>query len=190
MRSDGDIIEGFLQGDSSAFRELLERFRKACLDKIEIDHYRLWHERDEIVDAAETRLFEWRRKHLDGEPRFKPGERIQQLAWRVTKQECEAAEGYRGRQRIARSVERQLPRLVENAGDRVAYGELSETIASLPDDLSEILLVEAERVLNNGLPLEERFGISAAAARKRLERARRELKHRLWGRKDNDDGKA
>jgi hypothetical protein len=50
-----------------------------------------------------------------------------------------------------------------------------------------VLRAEADRELNDGPPLEEALGINAAAARKRLERARRALKLRLWERPDDGD---
>jgi hypothetical protein len=175
-RSDREIIQGFLDGDSSAFRELLTRFQPACLDKIELDHYRLWNERDEILDAAENRLLEWRHKHLEGEPRFKLDESIQKLAWRVTKQECEAAEGYRKRQKQAKATERLSPPPVHRADEGVRYRELQEVIESLGEEMSEVLQAEAERSEIGGRPLGERLGISEPAARKRLERARKALR--------------
>src|ERR1700760_2831699 len=89
MRSDEEILQGFLDGDSEAFRELLIRFQPAFSRKIWLHHRALWKWRAEILDAAETRLFEWRRLHRAGETRFHPGERIQELAWRIAKQEAE-----------------------------------------------------------------------------------------------------
>jgi hypothetical protein len=88
MRSDEEILKGFLEGDADAFRELLIRFQPAFIKKLSLHHAGLWSQRAEILDAAETRLFEWRRKHLQGEPRFHPGETIQALAWRLAKQEA------------------------------------------------------------------------------------------------------
>ena len=94
-----------------------------------------------------------------------------------------------------------------HADDGTRYLELLEQIEALPREMSEVLMAEAERTENRGPPLDEALGISAAAARKRLERARRELRQRLAafttvegnyrysaserafsGREDDDDG--
>jgi hypothetical protein len=49
------------------------------------------------------------------------------------------------------------------------------------------LIVEAQRVLSQGPSLEEALGVAPDAARKRLERARRELRVRLRGKEQGDD---
>jgi len=190
MRSDEEILKGFLEGDAEAFRELLIRFQPAFIKKLSLHHAGLWSQRAEILDAAETRLFEWRRKHLQGEQRFHPGESIQGLAWRIAKQEAELEGAFVERdQRIKEWAEETRParQRPQRADDGVRYGELLEHIDALPAEMSEVLTAEAERTEHGGPPLDEALGISAAAARKRLERARRELRERLGAFQTADD---
>jgi len=168
MRSDEEILKGFLEGDAEAFRELLTRFEKPFIKKLSLHHAGLWSRRAEILDAAETRLFEWRRKHLQGEQRFHPGESIQGLAWRLAKQEAELEGAFVERdQRIREwSKETEAARSrPQRADDGARYLDLLKQMDALPAEVSEVLMAEAERTENGGPPLDEALGIGAAGGR-------------------------
>jgi len=114
--------------------------------------------------------------------RFHPGENIQALAWRMAKQEAELEGALVARdERIKEEAERTEPARMrpQRPDDGVRYLQLLKHIDALPPEMSEVLMAEAERTENGGPPLEEVLGISAPAARKRLERARRELRQKL-----------
>ena len=152
------------------------------------------HAHDEILDAAETRLFEWRKETLEGGNQIDLDERIRELAWRLAKQEAEAEERYQERNPLA-AKKKQSPtdraeedeeeddgEVVQSqltADERVNLAELEEAIDSLPEEMGLVLMAEAQRAMAGAEPLHEQLGITPEAARKRLERARKELKEKL-----------
>jgi hypothetical protein len=186
MKSDGDILKGFLRGDADAYRELLTRLRPTCQAILIKDHLKLLHAHDEILDAIETTLLEWRQKHLAGDERFDLDQSLSTLAWRLTKQEAKHEGRFWKRHVVKAKMKKVMKHLSvrSDADDSVQLGDLEDEIAALPEDLAATLVAEAQRVMNHGPTLEELFGITPAAARKRLERARRALKLRLF---DEDD---
>jgi hypothetical protein len=189
MSSDREILERFLRGDGVACGELLTRLRPACLLKLRRHHRGLAHAHDEIADAVETRLFEWRTAHLAGQKRFDLEESVAALAQRLAKQEAEQEGAFWRRQRAAASSEGDRQVSVADAAAGVEVAELWRAIDGLPEDLALALTAEAQRVLDGGGPLEIQLGVKPAAARKRLGRARQLLKERLWGRsKEGEDG--
>jgi len=188
MTSERQILEGFLRGDATACRELLTRLRPACLAKLLRDYPQLRHVHDEILDAAEMLLFEWRSKHLAGEKRLDLDEPLQSLARRLVKQEAEKESIYSGHnvvgsKAVSKKVLKKLSVPAESE-DQLVVDDLVQGIDELPEEMAAVLIAEAQRVLNDGPPLAEQLGVTPEAARKRLERARRELKLKLWGRKD------
>ena len=156
-------------------------------------HYSgLRHAFDEILDAAETRLFEWRKQTLAGEgQRIDLDESIRRWRLRLAKQEARKRGRTTGRRnKLAKKKQNESDRDDEEeqeedddavpsqltADERVNLGELEDAIDQLPDEMGLVLMAEAQRVMAGGAPLHEQLGITPEAARKRLERARKELK--------------
>ncbi len=192
MTNDKDILKRFMAGESAACAELLTRMRPAILQKLRLHHSGLLHAFDEILDAAETRLFEWRKETLEGAGQIDLDESIEGLAWRLAKQEAESEGRYQERNPLA-ARKKQSPtdrdEEVEDDGEavpseltadeRVNLGELEAAIDGLPEEMGLVLMAEAQRVMAGAEPLHEQLGITPEAARKRLERARKELQERL-----------
>jgi DNA-directed RNA polymerase specialized sigma24 family protein len=194
MTNDKDILKRFMAGESAACAELLTRLRPAVLSKLRLHHGGLRHAHDEILDAAETRLFEWRKETLGGGGQIDLDESIRDLAWRLAKQEAESEGRYQERNPLVGKShpksagksqdEDEEPAEWEQsseltADERVNLGELEAAIDRLPEEMGLVLMAEAQRVMAGAEPLHEQLGITPEAARKRLERARKELKERL-----------
>jgi len=194
MANDKDILKGFMAGESAAFAQLLKKLRPAILKKLRLHHSGLLHAHDEILDAAETRLFEWRQATLEGGNQIDLDEDIRELAWRLAKQEAEAEGRYQERNPLL-ATKKQSPtdraeedeeeddgEVVQSqltADERVNLAELEEAIDSLPEEMGLVLMAETQRAMAGAEPLHEQLGITPEAARKRLERARKELKEKL-----------
>jgi hypothetical protein len=189
MASDRDILKRFLAGQSAACAELLTRLRPAVLLKLRLHHSGLLHAHDEILDAAETRLLEWRKETLEGGGQIDLDESIEELAWRLAKQEARAEGRYQERNPLAQKSQTTTPTKKGKdkreapseltADERVNLNDLEGAIDGLPEELGLTLIAEAQRVMAGDAPLHEQLGITPEAARKRLERARKELKERL-----------
>jgi len=193
MTNDKDILKGFMAGENAAFAQLLKKLRPAVLSKLRLHHGGLRHAHDEILDAAETRLFEWRKQTLEGGNQIDLDERIKDLAWRLAKQEAESEGRYEERNPWARKSSKKSPKESPDedeeaeweqaseltADERVNLAELEEAIDSLPEEMGLVLMAEAQRAMAGAEPLHEQLGITPEAARKRLERARKELKEKL-----------
>jgi len=67
----------------------------------------------------------------------------------------------------------------------VNLGDLEAAIDGLPEEMGLVLMAEAQRVMAGAEPLHEQLGITPEAARKRLERARKELRERM---RERDEG--
>jgi hypothetical protein len=180
MATDRDVLTGFLAGESAACAELLTRLRPAVLFELRRHYSGLRHAFAEILDAAENRLFEWRKQTLGGEGQIDVGQSIQRLASRLAKQEADREGLYWSRIEFVKKEEdlETLGPSIWNAEERVNYRELEEVIDALPDDLGVVLMAEAQRVLAGEAPLHEQLGTTPEAARKRLERARKALRAR------------
>jgi hypothetical protein len=191
--SDRDILKGFMAGEGAACAELLVRLRPAVLLELRRHHSGLRHAHDEILDAAETRLFEWRKQTLKGEGQIDVNEAIQWLGQRLAKQEARAEERYEERNPLAtkKEIKEQAKRKERSrltTDERVDLGDLEREIEGLPEELGLALMAEAQRVLAGGEPLDVQLGLTPEAARKRLERARKALKERLVERDEDSNG--
>jgi len=200
MTNDKDILKRFMAGDGSACAALLTRLRPAVLFDLRRHYSGLEAAFDEILDAAESRLFEWREQTLKGDgPRIDLEESIPSLGYRLAKQEARIEGRYRRRNRLAKKKQSESDRDEDeedrekakekqrNAGppsdrtadERVNLGDLEAAIDQLPEEVGLVLMAEAQRVMAGAEPLHEQLGITPEAAHKRLERARKELKERL-----------
>ena len=123
MQSDQEILKRFLAGDGTACAELLERMRPAVLMVLHRHYSGLAHVFADILDAAETRLFEWRRETLAGKARIDPDESLASLGHRLAKQEADVEGNFRKRA-VFVEKEKKLERLgptVWNAQDGVDH---------------------------------------------------------------------
>jgi DNA-directed RNA polymerase specialized sigma24 family protein len=177
MASETDkLIDGVLRGDSRALRELLLRLRPHCLQVLWDRFARLGDAETEILDDAESLLFEWS-LGADARERLVRGESLKKLAFRLVWQVARDKE--RGEQRHQR-----LGNALAGAGDAAGVdppapgfgmGVVFTVVLALAETHREVLIAEARCQFGKGPPLEEALGLKPSAARMRLQRARAAL---------------
>jgi len=171
--TDDELLEGVLRDDARALRALLARLRPQCLRVLWDRFARLGDSEAEILDEAESLLFEWsrgpgaRERLLRGEPLGKLAFR---LVWQV------ARDKLRGRQRHERLSDEVVAAGDSPAVDPPAAGfgvePILALILALPDTHREVLLAEARCQLGGGPPIAAALAVRPSAARMRLQRAR------------------
>ncbi len=175
------LLEGVLRGDSRALRAFLLQLRPHCVQKLFDRFGYLEAEQAEILDDAESLLFEWSlsvnaRRHLP------EGESLGKLAFRLL------AEVVRRHRRAEKSHARLVRSLTASpVVSQVVPAPTFETeaivalIASLPQVHREALTAEV-CFQRDGQPRPaEAMGVSEGTARVRLVRARLALVRALKG---------
>jgi hypothetical protein len=184
MPTDSDqLLEGLLRGDSSSLRELLVRLRPHCLQVLWERFARLGAAEAEILDEAESLLFEWslgpgaRERLLRDEPLSKLAFR---LVWEVARQKLREGEHH---ERLTGEVRASG---AEISVDPPAPGFGTEAIVAvllaLPATHGEVLAAEARHQQGLGPPIAEALTVEPVAARVRLTRARAALARALYER--------
>jgi DNA-directed RNA polymerase specialized sigma24 family protein len=172
-QNNDQLIEAVRRGDSNSLRELLHRLQPHFVQKIFDRFAHLAEQHSEILDEAESLLFEWSlgprsRELLPG------GESLGTLAFRLVSQ-------------VARQRSRQEKRDLRLIGGIQAEGDggsveplapgfgvepIVALILALPETHRDVLLAEASCQLGEGPPLAEVLSLRPGAARMRLQRAR------------------
>jgi DNA-directed RNA polymerase specialized sigma24 family protein len=168
-----DLIERVLRGDSHALRSLLIRLQPYFVQKIFDRFAHLAAQHSDILDEAESLLFEWsvapRAREL-----LPKGETLGTLAFRLVSQVARQ----RSRQqihdaRLAVALRAEAGKAsVEPPAAGFGSGAIVALILALPDTHREVLLAEAGSQLGEGPSLAEALGVKPGAARMRLQRAR------------------
>ncbi len=167
------LIEGVLRGDSRALREFLLRLRPQCMRVLWERFARLGDAEAELLDEAESLLFEWS-VGPDARERLLRGEPLSKLAFRLVWQV--ARDRLRADQRQERLI---AGASAEAEGSSepppvASYGlaALQAVILALPATHRDTLVAEARFQQGKGPPPAEALAIEPVAARVRLHRAR------------------
>jgi DNA-directed RNA polymerase specialized sigma24 family protein len=172
-KTDDELIEGTIRRDPRALRELLLRLRPLCARKL-LDRFgRLRDEQADLLDEAESLLFEW-----SCSPRARAllpaGEDLGTLAFRLISRVVDLRRRDRERQgRLAAEVTANAD-VLDTAVDPEVFGttRLVAAMESLPDTHRKVLIAELCFQLGDGPPLAEALGANPASARVRLHNAR------------------
>ena len=172
-RTTEQLIEGTMARDSGALRELLAQLRPWCAKKLFDRFAHLGDQAAEILDDAESLLFDWscspRAREL-----LPPGEPLSTLAFRLVSRVVQQRSRREQRQR---NVVQELTALAEapaapEAPDRSRVEGIMDVLEALPEPHRTVMLAEVRHQLGEGPPLAELFETTFGAARLRRHKAR------------------
>jgi DNA-directed RNA polymerase specialized sigma24 family protein len=167
------LLERVIEGNARALRELLVRIRPHSLQVIWDRFARLGHEAEDILDEAESLLFEWSLGR-DARERLLRGESLGKLAFRLVWEVVRRRR--RDKQRQVDLAGEVVTHVASHSVDPPASGfgieAIVAVILTLPETHREVLLAEARCQLGEGPPLAEALGVLPGTARSRLKRAR------------------
>jgi DNA-directed RNA polymerase specialized sigma24 family protein len=174
--SNNELMEGVIRGDAWALRELLPRLRPHSLQAL-WDHYGyLGGVQAEILDDAESLLFEWS-LGPKARTRLPVGESLGALAYRLVAQV--ARRRTRQRQRQAR-LESELVASLDfpshpSPAASFGTGAIEKVIEGLSEAHRSVIVAQVRFQLGEGPPLAEALNTTVGVARVRLCRARAAL---------------
>jgi DNA-directed RNA polymerase specialized sigma24 family protein len=175
-KTDDQLIADTIRGDSEALRELLQRLRPRCKGTLWDRFHALGHLQADILDEAESLLFEWALAP-DAGAQVRSGESLGALAFRLVHEVVRRRA--REERRQAQLVSLFSAELDEPAvpPPEAAYGTaaIEEVIDSLSEEQREVISAEVRFQRREGPPVFEALGITVITARTRLCRARAAL---------------
>jgi hypothetical protein len=176
-----ELLDGVIDRNSVCLRQLLRLLRPLCLREIRSKLGRTPPEAADILDEAESLLYEW---SVEADPRqhLPRGEALGKLAYRLIHEVLRRRWRQENRHRaIAEGVATgaDFPREVAASAAGFGIERIARLILALPKAECEALTIELDHQLGGGPSVAAALSLSPRGAEGRLYRARVKLLHDL-----------